>query len=122
MLSALSRWDDIARILASDPSLAVRVRAARLLVEAKDPRGVTWLCSHFADEGLVIGLDHLPDEVTVSPERREPTRGSDEEQRMIRSALAEANGNKREAARRLGWYPQKFYDRLRRHGIGDDWS
>jgi transcriptional regulator of acetoin/glycerol metabolism len=76
----------------------------------------------FADEGHDIQVTHLPEELLQKKQETRATRGSEDERHMILDALQRAQGNKREAARLLGWYPQKLYDRLRRHGIGTDWS
>lgn len=41
---------------------------------------------------------------------------------MLIEALERTQGNKREAARLLGWYPQKLDDRLERHGHEVAWD
>ncbi len=39
------------------------------------------------------------------------------ERELVRQALEQADGNRRKAARLLGWYPQKLYDRIRRYDL-----
>ena len=74
----------------------------------------------FTNDDQNIQLVDLPEEVGLR--RAEPALAAaavddPDEREMILQALAQAKGNKREAARKLGWYPQKFYHRLRRYGI-----
>jgi DNA-binding NtrC family response regulator len=38
-------------------------------------------------------------------------------QRLVEDALKQAHGNRREAARIPGWYPQKLYARLKEYNI-----
>ena len=69
----------------------------------------------FADDGRALDTHHLPAELMeVEQEDGDAAR----EQHMIVEALEACGGNKRAAARQLGWYPQKFYSRLKRYGIG----
>jgi len=84
----------------------------RAVVFAPDPDPAS------AEPGGAIDIEHLPDEIASSAEDDlPPLAGSEEERQMILQALEQSGGNKREAARVLGWYPQKLYDRLRRHKI-----
>ncbi len=55
----------------------------------------------------------------VSPSREDPqlVQGELSEEQLVRSALAMANGNRRKAARILGWYPQKLYSRINRYSL-----
>jgi len=74
----------------------------------------------FADLDGSIEAMHLPEEV------RDLAHGGDEpldpvsemERKMVAQALQDAGGNKRKAARALGWYPQKLYSRIERYGLG----
>ena len=73
----------------------------------------------FGDEGVPLEVEHLPDEV-----QRPTAKNTSEldpvalaERAMVVDAMRRANGNKRQAARLLGWYPQKLYDRIRRYGL-----
>ena len=72
----------------------------------------------FADEGGPLEVEHLPPEIRRR-ERPAFLLGADvtDEREMILLALEHADGNKREAARLLGWYPQKLYSRLKKYGI-----
>jgi DNA-binding NtrC family response regulator len=54
---------------------------------------------------------------TAAPPTDLPGAVAQLEQAMIRSALAEASGNRSEAARRLGIHRQLLHEKLRRYGI-----
>ncbi len=72
----------------------------------------------FADEGQQLQVQHLPSDIrrpaASSLQREDPPL---DERELIISALEQSAGNKREAARILGWYPQKLYSRLKRYNI-----
>ena len=68
----------------------------------------------FGDEGVALGVEQLPDEIAEGSVESDAS----EERDTILDALERAGGNKRQAARLLGWYPQKLYHRLKRYGIG----
>lgn len=72
----------------------------------------------FTTEGEPLAPRDLPHELDqrCHPALQRPVASGDERQRIV-EVLAQTCGNKREAARRLGWYPQKLYDRLRRYEI-----
>ncbi len=74
----------------------------------------------FADVGDAIEALHLPEEVRdlAGDEGESLDPVSEMERAMVAKALQEARGNKRAAARALGWYPQKLYSRLERYGLG----
>ena len=73
----------------------------------------------FGEEGKPLKPSHLPSEVrdSVSPKAHHSDRLERTEHQMILDALARSRGNKREAARLLGWYPQKLYSRLQKYNI-----
>lgn len=74
----------------------------------------------FADVDGSIEALHLPEEVRDlalgGSEPLDPV--SEMERKMVAQALQDAGGNKRKAARALGWYPQKLYSRIERYGLG----
>ncbi|MCP4680287.1 MAG: FHA domain-containing protein [Deltaproteobacteria bacterium] len=75
----------------------------------------------FGDDGVPLKKEALPRELQDDIARpRKPSREITthaNEKEMVAEALARAKGNKREAARILGWYPQKLYSRLKRYGF-----
>jgi Nif-specific regulatory protein len=72
----------------------------------------------FGESGESLGVDLLPEELQepLATEQTQPSAPEDERE-IITRALQLAEGNKRQAARLLGWYPQKLYHRLKRYGI-----
>ena len=79
----------------------------------------------FADEGAPLDVRHLPAEVGGAPAATSPALRSaatldpvqEKEREILAAALARSGGNRRAAARELGWYPQKLYHRLKRYGL-----
>jgi len=78
----------------------------------------------FGEEGQPLAPRHLPGEVCEAEVKKDKPMDQLErtEHQMILDALARANGNKRKAARLLGWYPQKLYSRLKKYDIDLDKS
>lgn len=75
---------------------------------------------YLSDRDRVIRASELPPDVTA----REPIRGTFNEQvaaferSLLLSALRDADGNQREAARSLGMSYDQFRHRFRKHGLG----
>jgi transcriptional regulator with GAF, ATPase, and Fis domain len=73
----------------------------------------------FADAGGSLEALHLPEEVRDLASEAvvvlDPV--EEVERQLVARALQDAGGNKRAAARALGWYPQKLYSRLQRYGL-----
>jgi transcriptional regulator with GAF, ATPase, and Fis domain len=74
----------------------------------------------YADDGARISSELLPPEILDGEaDIGELDAVAQIERQMVKEALDQAGGNKREAARRLGWYPQKLYNRIRRYGLDE---
>ena len=72
----------------------------------------------FADDDAPLDVSHLPPELTrpaPASDGLDPV--SRAERDLIVEALERAGGNKRQAARELGWYPQKLYHRLKKYDL-----
>ncbi|WNG40153.1 sigma-54-dependent Fis family transcriptional regulator [Archangium violaceum] len=73
-----------------------------------------------AGEGEPLAPEHLPDDVVEPPSAAATNEGSGRkaaEARALREAMAAANGNLSEAARRLGVARSTLYRMLGRHGL-----
>ncbi|WNG50564.1 sigma-54-dependent Fis family transcriptional regulator [Archangium minus] len=73
-----------------------------------------------AGEGEPLAPEHLPDDVVEPPSAAAANEGSGRkaaEARALREAMAAANGNLSEAARRLGVARSTLYRMLGRHGL-----
>ncbi len=75
----------------------------------------------FCDESGQLGVEQLPHEIRsqVASPAIQQAQGTHDERELVANALRQAGGNKREAARLLGWYPQKLYSRLKKYQLGD---
>ena len=99
--------------------------AMRLLADYDWPGNVRELANCveraviFGEDGAPLDVRHLPSELrrprTPPPDALDPVARAERD--MVVEALERAGGNKRKAARALGWYPQKFYCRLAKYGI-----
>jgi len=76
----------------------------------------------FADDERPLCVADFPEEIMrdePSDDLKQQKLSADDalERALILETLEKADGNKRKAARMLGWYPQKFYSRLKRYNI-----
>ncbi len=107
--------------------LEIDSKAMELLMKYSWPGNVRELANCieraviFGDDGEPLKKETLPKELRDNAARpRKPSRtlaSNVDEKERIAEALARTKGNKREAARILGWYPQKLYSRLKRYGF-----
>ena len=115
---------------AGSPSKALTAEAIARLTEYDWPGNVRQLknvmehCHALVRGPVIQAADlNLPSTSGAALEPNVPTDLSDAvaglEKRMIEAALAEAGGNRAEAARRLGINRQLLYTKLRRYGLAD---
>jgi Nif-specific regulatory protein len=71
----------------------------------------------FAENNQPITPSDFPDEIMHYQQTSPLNADKQNEKRLVESALKQARGNRREAARILGWYPQKLYARLKEYNI-----
>jgi transcriptional regulator with GAF, ATPase, and Fis domain len=105
------------------------------LIESHDWPGNVRELANCIERAVIFAADdgplepqHLPAELLrdLPPEDAGRAAGGEldpvarKERQMIVQALERAGGNKREAARQLGWYPQKLYNRIRRYKLDED--
>ena len=115
--------DRACRVLARDP-VGIDQAAMSALVDHEWPGDVAELelviqLAVSRARGRTIGLSDLPPLAWAPAPLEEALDGTylEVERRLLEQALRAANGNKSEAARRLGLKRTTFLDKLRRHGL-----